>query len=265
MYRPLTLAVAASWAAISVTPAGCPAVTGDARSIEVVGRMIEAHGGLDKWQNAPTVSFTDELVPAGASAGLKGTTTVEQGQRRAYIEYPDMNMRMAWDGDKAWGENWAVPYPPRFLALLNYYFLNLPWLALDTGVVLGPPETRTLWEDPVEYIAIRMEFEPGVGDTPEDYYVLYIHPENHLLKGCEYVVTYNALLPEGVKSSPPHILVFDRYQTVEGLVVPVHYTIYEVDHGEYARCGVEGWSFSRPFDPEMVKMPPGAVVDTSTP
>ena len=93
----------------------------------------------------------------------------------------------------------------------------------------------------------------------------YIHPGNHLLKGCKYVVTYEALLPEGVASTPEHVLIFDRYQTVEGLVVPVHYSIYELDGSEYATCSIEDWSFSKPFDEAKAMMPAGAVLDKSTP
>lgn len=246
-------------------PTSVRAVTGDDRAVEIAKRMIEAHGGMEKWQNAPTVSFTDELIPAGATSGLKGHVTVEQGARRVYIEYPSMGMRMAWDGEQAWGENWSVPYPPRFLAQLDYYFLNLPWLTMDDGVILGPPGKEQLWDDPVEYLTVRMDFEPGVGDTPDDYYVLYIHPDNYLLKGCRYVVTYQSLLPEGVEATPEHVLIFDKYKTVDGLVVPVHYSIYELDRSDYATCVVENWSFSEAFDDSKVEAPVGAVLDTSTP
>ena len=97
-------------------------------STKIVDSMIEAHGGLALWRQAPTVSFVDEFAPAGGS-GMPSSVTVEQGRRRAYIDYPGSEMRLAWDGEKAWSENWDLPYPPRFLALLNYHFLNLPWLA----------------------------------------------------------------------------------------------------------------------------------------
>jgi hypothetical protein len=265
MIRLFALLSAFVFAQLAVLPGNAESVTGDARSIEIAEQMIEAHGGMEKWKNAPTVSFTDQMIPAGASGGLTGNVTVEQGRRQVYIEYPAMNMRMAWDGEHAWSLNWALPYPPRFLAQLDFYFLDLPWLTGDPGVVLGPPGREKLWDDPTEYISIRMEFEPGVGDTPNDYYVLYIHPDNYLLKGCKYVVTYRSLLPKGVKATPEHILVYDRYQTVEGLVVPVHFSIYEIDHTEYATCEVGNWSFSKPFDESKVEMPPGAVVDESTP
>jgi hypothetical protein len=252
-------------AVTALLPRDIAAVKGDERSLRVVREMVEAHGGLEKWRNAPTVSFTDELIPAGASEGLLGNVTVEQGRRRVYIDYPAKNMRMGWDGENAWSVNWALPYPPRFLAQLNYYFLDLPWLATDPGVVLGPPGKGKLRDDPTEYITIRMGFEPGVGDTPDDYYVLYVHPENHLLKGCRYVVTYESLLPEGVASTPEHVLIYDRYKTVDGLVVPIHYSVYEVDGHDYATCVVTNWSFDKPFDENRVRMPAGAVIDKSKP
>ena len=174
--------------------------------------------------------------------------TVEQGSRRSYIDYPGTEMRMGWDGEKAWSENWQLPYPPRFMALLNYYFVNLPWLTQDPGVVLGEPGTAKLWDDATEYITIRMTYEAGVGDTPDDYYVLYIDPITRLIKACEYTVTYGELLPEGVESTPPHILVYDEFETVSGLQVPVHYTVYEKDHTLYASCDIEEWSFGKPFE-----------------
>jgi len=227
--------------------------------------MIEAHGGLDKWRAAPTVTFEDNMTPAGAPRGMQAIVTVEQSRRRAYLDYPGTDMTITWDGKHAWSQNWASPAPPRFMALLNYYFLNLPWLTMDPGVILGDVEMARLWDDPVEYVTIRMTFEEGVGDTPDDYYVLYIHPQNKRLKACRYVVTYKALLPPGVKSTPEHLLVYDTYEEVEGLVVPSHYTIYELDHSEYAKCAVQNWSFAKPFDSSRMNMPQGAVIDETEP
>ena len=232
---------------------------------EVVESMIAAHGGMERWANAPAVSFEDEFKQGEATEGGVSRVTVEQGPRRAYIDFPDTEMRMAWNGEKAWSENWGAPMPPRFLALLNYYFLNLPWLTLDPGVHLGEPATARLWDEPTEYVTVKMTFDEGVGDTPDDYYILYIHPETHRLAATEYTVTYTSLLPEGVESTPPHILVFDEHETVGGLVVPTHYTIYETDRSVYGSCEVRDWSFSRSFDTGRMKMPEGAVLDTSAP
>jgi hypothetical protein len=234
-------------------------------AVKVVEEMIEAHGGMVKWRSAPTVTFEDQWRADGKRMGGPVRITVEQTTRRTYHDYLGTDTRLAWDGTKAWSENWESQAPPRFLALLNYYFVNLPWLTMDDGVNLSDVGTATLRDDPTEYVTVRMTFEPGVGDTPDDYYVLYIHPQTKQLKGCRYVVTYKALLPEGEKMTPEHVLVFDSYERVDGLLVPTHFSIYQVDGTPYAECEITNWSFHEPFDESRMTMPPGAVVDESQP
>jgi hypothetical protein len=239
--------------------------TAGATAAGVVDAMIAAHGGMAAWKDAPTVSFTDTWYTGGSTEGRTARVMVEQGPRRAVIDMAGSDARMAWDGTRAWSVNWTSPVPPRFLALLDYYFLNLPWLVKDPGVILGEPGTGTLWDDPTEYTTVRVTFEPGTGDTPDDYYVLYIDPGTRRLAACEYIVTYADLLPPGVEHTPPHILVYDEFETVDGLVVPTRFTIYLEDHTVYARCDVTDWSFSKPFDPSRLEMPAGGKVDSSRP
>jgi len=259
----LALGCAASFLSVSEGVARS-AEPSSAAGREAVLAMAEAHGGLNRWSATPTVGFEDEFAVGGQPPRVS-RAMVEQGRRRAYIDFPGSGARLAWDGERAWSENWNSPVPPRFLALLNYYFLNLPWLALDRGVRLGEPGTARLWQDPREYVTVKMTFEKGVGDTPRDYYLLYIEPATNRLKACEYIVTYRALLPPGVEASPPHVLVYDEWHTVSGLLVPTKYTIYDKDHSVYGSCRVRKWSFSKPFDETRMRMPEGAVRDTSTP
>ena len=227
---------------------------------DVVRRMIEAHGGMEPWRSAPSVRFTDRWDDAKPTS-----VAVEQGSRRVHMEVVGTGSRMAaWDGEPAWSTEWQGP-PSRFMAQLTYYFLNLPWLTMDPGVKLAEPGTGRLWDDSTSYATVMMTFDPGVGDTPDDFYELYIHPDTHRLKACRYVVTYQALVPPGAKHTPEHMLVFDRHETVSGLVVPTRLTIYGMDRSVVARCSISDWSFDQPFDAAMVAMPPGAVVDTTTP
>ena len=235
----------------------------DERSRELVGAMIEAHGGMRRWSSSPSVSFEDHwMLPGGFGYGMQ--VVVEQGRRRSYAAIVGTEAMLGWDGEKTWAHHWSLPAPPRFMAQLNYYFLNLPWLTRDPGVVLRHEGLRRLARDTTEYEAVRMTFEPGTGDTPNDYYVLYIHPESHLLKACEYIVTYRALLPEGVEHTPPHVLVYEEYETVNELKVPTKFTIYKGE-SVYAECKIRNWSFDKPFDASRVEMPDGAVVDESQP
>ena len=256
------LAVAALASMACSAPA--TAADGPPEALALVDAMIEAHGGMEPWAGALTVSFGDEFRPGEASSGPQMRVTVEQGPRRAYLDVVGTEMRMAWDGETAWSENWELPMPPRFLALLDYYFLNLPWLAHDPGVNLSEVGRARIPGDPAEYRTVRMTFDPGTGDTPDDYYLLYVDPESHHLKATEYIVTYRAVLGEGEESTTPHLLVYDEWTEVGGLTVPTHYTIYEGD-AVYATNQVHGWSITEPFDLSRMAMPEGAVVDTSQP
>jgi hypothetical protein len=256
----LALVLLAGCASTSSTDGG---VEPEPTSHEIVQEMIEAHGGMERWASAPTVSFQDDFIPAAAGEGQASRVTVEQGRRRVYIDFPGTRIRMAWDGEKAWSENWMMPFPPRFLALLNYYFLNLPWLAMDPGVNLGPPGTARLWDDTTDYVTIEMTFDASVGDSPDDRYVLYIHPTTRRLAACRYSVTYAGLQPEGAPPLPEHILVYDEVAGVNRLIVPTHYSIYELDRTPYARCEIRDWSFSRPFDESRMEMTANAVLDES--
>lgn len=227
----------------------------------IVLEMVEAHGGYDAWAAAPTVSFEDSWDGGTTWARV----VVEQGPRRATIDYLGSEMAMAWDGTQAWSVSWEAPMPPRFLALLNYYFLNLPWLTLDPGVRLEDTGTKTIFDDPTEYRTVMMTFEDGIGDTPDDFYELYIHPETKRLHANRYIVTYEALLPEGAEQTPDKILIYDEWTTVEGLLVPAAFTIRAMDGSDYARCAIRNWSFSEPFDESRMTMPEDATVDTSQP
>jgi hypothetical protein len=232
---------------------------------EIISTMISAHGGMEKWRSAPTVSFEDEFLQAGTQQPTISKVTVEQGRRRAYLDFPESKSRITWDGKEAWSENWKAPIPPRFLALLNYYFLNLAWLAMDSGVNLGEPDTGKLWDDPTAYTTVKMTFDAGVGDTPDDYYILYIDPKSNRLKACEYIATYASIQPPGTKESPAHVLVYEAFSTIDGLVVPTRYSIYDKNHKLLGNCKIRNWSFKKPFDPARMNKPASAVVDTSKP
>lgn len=250
----------------SPAPAAEPPATPEQHDAPpIISEMIEAHGGMQRWRTAPSVSFEDRWTTPGGEPGRASRVSVEQRTRRATIDFVGSDMRMSWDGQKAWSENWDAPYPPRFLALLNYYFLNLPWLTLDPGVRLSETGTTKLWDDPTEYVTVMMTFEPGVGDTPDDYYELYIDPQTKRLHGCKYVVTYSALLPEGVESTPPHILIYEKFTDVDGLTMPTRFTIYLEDHTPYAACEISDWSLHDAFDLARMDVPEGAVIDESSP
>ena len=254
------LAVALSWT-LAPAPAFADA---DEKSKVLVAAMIEAHGGMDTWAAAPSVAFTEQWT-VGGEPGAVMRFVIEQGPRRVHAEVVGTDTRIGWDGEQAWGLNWDVPRPPRFLAQLNYYFLNLPWLTQDPGVFLEYEGTGSIYDGDKRYEIVRMTFGQGVGDSPEDYYRLYIDPETHVLAATGYIVTYQAILPEGMSQSPENTLVFESYEQVDGLTVPTAFTIYRGKDQVYASLAAKDWSFREPFDAAAAMVPEGAVIDESQP
>lgn len=237
----------------------------DPEAPPIVVAMIDAHGGMAPWRSSKTVSFEDEFTSPAGGPSVVSRVVVDQVSRHAYIDIPATDEHMAWDGKRAWSLHWKQNTPPRFLGLLNYYFLDIPWLAMDPGVMLTPAGKDTLWSDPTQYSVVKMTFKPGTGDTPRDTYRLYIDPATKRLKACAYKVTYRALLPDSVDAMPEHILVYEDFTKANGLLVPTRYTIYSVDHTPLYVCSIRDWSFERPFDEKKLAMPDSAVVDESQP
>ena len=242
---------------------------------ELARRVIAAHGGMAKWKAAPTVRFTHVMfqpgLPEGENPWWIHVETVEQGSRRTYQDWPLDDAQIANDGKIVWSTNWDKGNPPRFMSGLTYYFLNLPWLTQDSGVKLSGPGKGKLPDSEKEYLTLRMTYEGEAGDTPDDYYVLYIDPETYLMAGTEYVVTYATMLdlfklPPEVKFIGPLFHIFDDYATVDGLTLPSRYHTHGPPAGKvYGEHTVLDISFRDRFDESRLEMPAGAVIDDSDP
>ena len=245
-------------------------------SQRIVERMLDAHGGFDTWKSKDTVAFhshlkvhfgNDNWVPFWEEA------TVEIPTRRVYAVLPNpdgTSGRIAFDGSQAWsaGELRGIARAPaRFTAWRNFYLFHLPWMTQDPGVRLAAPTTEKLALLDQNMHAIRMTFESGVGDTPKDFYVLYIDPETYQLRAAEYVMTYASMMQGGAEASPASIFVWEETATVEGLLVPTRYSVYWSADGSLAvKDGeISEWSFGSPFDPKLLEIPPDGVADTSQP
>jgi hypothetical protein len=242
----------------------------DPEAPPIVVAMIDAHGGMAPWRSAKTVSFETEFAGTSDSTSAKMDVTVDRAKHRAYIDIPGTDQSMAWDGKRAWSLHWKQPYPPRVAALADYYFLCIPWLAMDPGVRLTPAGKDSLWDDPTTYSIVKMKFSSG--DAPVDACRLYIDPQSKRLKAFSYVAPYRAR-PDSTSATqdvviltPENVVIFEDYSKENGLVVPGRYTLYRKgDHLALGTAVIRDWSFDRPFDEKKLAMPDSAVVDESHP
>lgn len=166
---------------------------------KIVWQAMEAHGGLKKYfQNGP-LSFRFDYVPLDGSTRRYTYQTIDTWSNKARHWSPNNpNESFGWDGENAWKQvkdSTAFPFDMRFWALTPYYFLAQPFILDGEGVQLEKLEDKS--HKGVSYDAVKVTFDAGTGDAPDDYYVLYFGKDNHKLAVIRYIVSYPQYFPEG--------------------------------------------------------------------
>lgn len=128
-----------------------------------------------------------------------------------------------WDGEDVWVSPRGGDFPEaRFHALTWPYFLSAPTKLGDPGARIAPTGSRELRGESFE--TAKLSFDARVGDTPDDWYVLYRNPESGRLAAMAYVVTFGKSLAEAQKE--PHAITYDQYVDVEGVPIPTKWTFW---------------------------------------
>ena len=244
---------------------------------EVIEKMVAAHGGLNTWRNAPTISYDNIFFNPFSTEGEDAypwwvsSEVINQKTRQVYQDWPLDDGQIVYDGKEVWSKNWGNDNTPRFMALLFYYFVDLPWLTQDANVHLGTMETGQLPGFDKNYITVMMTFteKPAAGKTIQDSYKLFIDPDTYLLQGYEYWIGFGPMLdlmgvPEG-QIFGPMLRVHDKFTTVDGLVFPTRFHTMPPDGSTtYGFHIVINYSLTKPFDKNRLKKPDDAVIDKST-
>lgn len=186
---------------------------------KLVWEAIEAHGGLEAWHAKSTIRFEFDYQPLSQPERRMHTiNSIDFWSARAHQIEVDGDATLGWDGEEAWIEPSAdaFPSPARFWALTPYYFVAMPFVAADPGTHYELLDDAEL--DGVMHRIVKLTYGDGVGDAPDDYYVLYIHPETKRMSALRYVVSYPGFFPEG-GHSPEKIMRYSEYREVDGVSI----------------------------------------------
>jgi hypothetical protein len=238
----------------------------------VVEAMVDAHGGLEKWRAAPSIRF-DNIMHNNYHgkdnfAWWVAHEVIDQKTRKVWQEWPMDDAQIGYDGDDVWSVNWEKGNPSPSMVHFFYYFVNLPWLSQDDGVILSEP-ARFVWPgSDDELYEVRMTFEhaPGIGKSGNGYYVLYIHPDSYRLVGYQYANGYKPLLdvmnmPEGREVFGPLWRQITRYEEVGGLLFPTAFrTMPEADERIVGNHVILNIDVSTPFEHDKAERPDGAEI-----
>lgn len=214
---------------------------------EVIEKMIEAHGGYEKWESIKTLSFSS--IMHSESLGLLRfwvkSQTVDMQSRRTYQDWPLVGSRLSFDGEKVWSEDWRVGNPPSHQQSVFFYYLNLPWLTQDDHVKLSEPELikHKAFTNEVYKVVMSYTQSPTIGKSAKDTYTLFIDSKTYLLMGYAYTVGYGPMLdimglPKDQEVFGPMFRKNNYFADINGLKFPLLFTTHDPEltkvYGDHA-------------------------------
>ncbi|MCA9541373.1 MAG: hypothetical protein KC620_20875 [Myxococcales bacterium] len=237
----------------------------------IVQRAIDQQGGLEAWFAGRALRFAYEYKPVAGRPPIASLQTIDLLAARAYHEVTAPNKgTLAWNGQRAWSKFEGEPFAgsPRFWALTPYYFVAMPFVLADPGVKLAVADDDPAAAGLPAADVVRVTFDAGTGDAPDDYYICYFDRGDGHLLALRYVVSYRAFARKmGVPHTPEKLLVYADAIKVGPITLPTTHTFYAFGDGKRGEkvtdAKVSALAYGVPFDETRLDMPASAVVDTS--
>ncbi|MEL6669562.1 MAG: hypothetical protein AAFP08_11380 [Bacteroidota bacterium] len=229
-----------------------------------VWRAIESHGGLEKWYGNGLLQFHFDYQPEPGQSGLRRNTLSLNNywsSQSTHTIQGEEGLQFGFDGQRAWsttGEK-VGGINPRFWSLTPYYFVGLPFVLADEGVVFESLPDAQMGD--MSYQLVKASYESGTGDAPDDYYILYLNPETGQLDALRYIVSYPGFFEPG-QHSPEKLMRLTGKTTVDGMVLPTAYETSMWQDGSpspvVTRIDVSDYAFLTEDNSGALNMPEGA-------
>lgn len=204
---------------------------------KVIWNAMEAHGGLKKWYENGALAFRFNYRPLDGTARDSYQVINTWSNKAKHTSVADSTAHYGWTGEKAWvlaKDSTAFAYDTRFWALTPYYFLGQPFVLDGEGVNLELLPEIT-YQDKKQDV-VKVTFDDGTGDAPDDYYILYFDTNTHILSVIRYIVSYPAYFKEG-EHMPEKFMELIGENRVAGILFPNKYKTYwltdDNEPGEY--------------------------------
>lgn len=200
---------------------------------KVVWNAMEAHGGLEKWYTNGALSFRFNYQPLDGKTSRDSYQTIDTWSNRAkHTSVTDSAAHFGWNGETAWvqaKDSTAFAYDTKFWALTPIYFLGQPFILDGEGVNLELLPQQVYKEKNND--VIKVTFDSGTGDAPDDYYILYFDATSHQLSVIRYIVSYPAYFKDG-GHLPEKFMDLSEYKTFSGITFPTLYKTHWLAENE---------------------------------
>lgn len=102
------------------------------------------------------------------------------------------------------------------------YFLGLPYKLNDQGTRWSD-FMKNIWGDR-QLDTAKLTFEVGIGDTYDDWYVVYQNPTTKMLEGAAYIVSFGKGKEAAEKE--PHAIKYNNFINVNGIPISTRWTFH---------------------------------------
>lgn len=181
--------------------------------IPAITKVFDAHGGYESWTNLKTLSYE--------SGGSK--TLVDLQNRYTRIE--SESQTVGFDGENVW------VYPPsenadrqRMRYNLMFYFYAFPFVVGDPGVNYEVLEEVEL-EGKI-YNSVKVSYNSGVGDSPNDSYIICSDPQTNQMQWLMYTATFG-----GESKDRYSLIKYEGWQNFAGVLLPTSLQWYGYAEG----------------------------------
>jgi hypothetical protein len=99
----------------------------------------------------------------------------------------------------------------------------MPFVLADDGIIYE--DAMPLVVEDKSYLGIKISYNSGIGESPEDEYILYYDNETKRMTWLGYTVTYFSK----EKSKEFHYIKYSNWQKVNGLLLPETLEWYTVE------------------------------------
>jgi hypothetical protein len=159
----------------------------------------------------------------GGNPVLSGSMLYDPHTNRVRLDVRDTAI-LIYDGERAWISPASANVPQARFHLLTWpYFLAAPFKLRDAGSHLETTGLRP--RDGVGHETALLTFDGGVGDSPDDWYVIYEDPETGLLAAMAYIVTYGGVTAQEA-GGEPHAIVYHDYARIDGVMLSQRWTFH---------------------------------------
>lgn len=159
-------------------------------------QSLDSSYDKDAFMSLGLVSFDFTMVKDGNNISeLSFTMLTDMSKIR--MEYKDGSSVLFTDNTIYASPDVKDERRARFDILTWSYFFVLPYKLRDPGTKLEALPNRT-YQD-LDYQPFKLSFNK-VGDTPDDWYILYPNPKSGLLDFVTYIVTFSKTVEEAEKN-----------------------------------------------------------------